>query len=307
MSVELITVPCNLCGRDDFTVRYPASFANGTALTVDAVRCTNPGYGEHAQIVQCNNCAYVYANPRWSMETIISAYEDVEDETYVEEREGRELTFSKHLHDFERIVGQANGRTLLDVGAYIGVFVDVATKSGWQAMGVEPSVWGAEQATANGLNVIQGTMENRELAGKAFDVVTLWDVIEHVDDPNAEIAKAFELLKPGGYVALHTMDVDSLFAKVMGSRWPWYMEMHLHFFSQKSLGQMLEQNGFVVVESKAKGRYLRLGYVATRIGGIHKGIGRFAHTLITKLGLANVAIPINFGDLFTIVAQKPVK
>ena len=170
MTVELITVPCNLCSPDDFTVRFPASFVNGHDLTVDAFRCTNPGYGEHAQIVQCNNCGYVYANPRWSMETILSAYEAVEDSTYVEEREGRELTFSKHLQDLEQIVGHANGRSLLDVGAYIGVFVEVACESGWQAMGVEPSVWGAEQAQAHGLNVIQGTMDSPKLEGKQFDV-----------------------------------------------------------------------------------------------------------------------------------------
>ena len=231
----MIEVKCDLCGADEWQVRFPATLSGSDDVRVDAFRCTNPGYGHHPQIVTCNQCGYVYANPRWSEIELIDAYTAVEDETYVTEREGRELTFRKHLQSLEKFTGPANGRSLLDVGAYIGVFVEVAATADWDSWGVEPSDWAAAEAQKRGLNVINGTQDVADLQGRQFDVVTMWDVIEHVDSPSQEIAKAYKLLKPGGLLAVHTMDVDSLTARVMGSRWPWLMDMHLHYFSQKTL------------------------------------------------------------------------
>jgi hypothetical protein len=101
------------------------------------------------------------------------------------------------------------------------------------------------------------------------------------------------------------MDVDSLAARLMGPRWPWLMEMHIHYFSQRTLAQMLQQQGFEVIWSGAQGRYLRLGYLATRLGGLNRTLGRAAARAVDALGLNNVALPLNFGDLFTMYARRP--
>ncbi len=300
----MIEVVCNLCGQDDWRIRFPGTL-NNHKLNVDAFRCTTPDYGQHAQIVECQNCHLVYANPRWSSEDLIAAYSAVEDETYQSEREGRELTFTRHLNEFEKVIGPANGRSLLDIGAYIGVFVEIAAKAGWNALGIEPSEWAVKQAQTHGINVIQGTQNARELQRQKFDAITMWDVIEHFDDPNCEIARSYQLLKPGGWLVLHTMDIDSLTAKVMGRRWPWLMNMHLYYFSQASLAKMLVKNGFTVKWSGPQGRYLSLGYLTTRVGGLNKTLGRLATSLVNGLKLDKVAVPVNFGDLFTVYAQRP--
>ena len=301
----MIEITCKLCGRDDWKVRFPATM-NGKDLDVSAFRCTNPGYGSHAQIVECQHCGFVYANPRWSNEELLDAYTAVEDTTYLQEREGRELTFQKHLQALEKHTGPANGRSLLDIGAYIGVFVETAAAAGWKACGVEPSDWAAVEAQKHGINVIQGTQETPEIAGQQFDVITMWDVIEHVDDPAEEMAKAYQRLKPGGWLAVHTMDVDSLTARLMGRRWPWLMDMHIHYFSQKTLIKMLQNIGYEVVWSGPQGRYLRLGYLASRIAAWSKPLGRLANGLVDGLRLRELPVPVNFGDLFTAYARKPV-
>jgi SAM-dependent methyltransferase len=300
----MIEITCNLCGRDDWKVRFPATM-NGKDLDVGIFRCTSPGYGSHAQIVECRHCGFVYANPRWSSDELIDAYTAVEDTTYLQEREGRELTFQKHLQAMEKYTGPGNGRTLLDIGAYIGVFVETAAAAGWDAYGVEPSEWGATEAQKHGLNVIQGTQDAPEIAGTPFDVITMWDVIEHVDDPMSELSKAYQRLKPGGWLAVHTMDIDSLLARLMGRRWPWLMDMHLFYFSQKTMTKMLEEIGYEVVWSGAEGRYLRLGYLASRVSAWSNPLGKIANGLVTRLNLREVPIPINFGDLFTVYAKRP--
>ncbi len=299
----MINVPCNYCGSDNYTVKHPSTM-NGQSADMSAFRCTAPDYGVHGQIVQCNKCAHIYTNPVQDEEELIELYAAVDDQIYVEEKIGRRLTFAKHLKDLERITGPGEGRKFLDVGAYIGVFVEVARERGWDAQGIEPSAWAAQFAQDHGLPVLEGTLDHPDLEDQSFDVITIFDVIEHLADPLGELRKAHAKLKVGGTIAVHTMDVDSRMSKMMGSRWPWYMTMHIQYFSQRSLVQFLEKAGFEVIWTGTQGRYLRLHYLAGRLNGIHPAIGKVAEATVEGLNMGERAIPINFGDLFTVYARR---
>ncbi len=296
-------VTCNLCGHDDTRVRFPSTLPEGTPpQNVEAFRCTSPGYGRHHTIVKCQNCGLIYTNPRFTGEEILDSYVAVEDPLYLEERDGRVLTFERHLRPLEKI--KAPPGQLVDVGAYTGVFVEIAAQHGWDAFGVEPSHWAVEQARERGLHMIEGTLANSGLADNSLDVVTMWDVIEHVPNPFGEMQQAERLLKPGGLLVVHTMDIDSGFARLMGGRWPWLMEMHIYYFSRRTLKHMLEKAGFTVIRIEPQGRYLRLGYFATRIGGFSPLLGRLLSKLFRLLRLNEMPMPLNFGDLVTAYAIK---
>ena len=299
-------VRCNLCGDDDTAVRYPSTIPiNPSERDWSAFACTHTGYGRHHTIVQCQKCGLIYTNPRLGRRDILDTYEAVEDPLYVEEREGRVLTFEHHLKPLERLTGPPAGRPLLDVGCHTGVFVEIATRHGWDAWGVEPSRWAVEQAQTRGLHVVQGTLETACLPEAHFDVVTMWDVIEHLTNPHGALQQVHRLLKPGGLTVVHTIDIESLFARLMGARWPWLMEMHIYYFSRRTLQTMLEECGFKVLSDRTQGRYLRLGYLMNRVGALLPPVGRPAEWLVTKLGLRGVAVPVNLGDLFTVYARKP--
>jgi ubiquinone/menaquinone biosynthesis C-methylase UbiE len=295
-------VRCNLCGADDVTLRYPSTIEHKGDWR--AFRCTHSGYGTHPPIVQCQRCGLVYTDPRPDGSDILETYQAVEDPLYIEEREGRVLTFEHHLRPLERLTGPPEERPLLDVGAYTGVFVEIAAEHGWDAWGVEPSRWAVEQARARGLQMVQGTLETADLPEAHFDVVTMWDVIEHLTNPSEALEHAHRLLKPGGFLVVHTIDIESLFARMMGPRWPWLMEMHIYYFSQRTLSLMLQACGFRVLSDKPQGRYLRLGYLMNRVGALVPFVGRPAERLVTQLGLRSLAVPVNLGDLFTAYARR---
>jgi 2-polyprenyl-3-methyl-5-hydroxy-6-metoxy-1,4-benzoquinol methylase len=305
MSVTLSEdIACNLCGGRDALLLYPSSLTRSTPDASD-FRCTSAAYGVHPPIVRCRHCGLVYANPRWESSVVRESYSAVQDPTYVEEREGRVLTFQRNLKPFEDLVApNSHTRRLLDIGCHIGVMVELAQKAGWDAWGVEPSTWAAEEARKRSLNVLTGTLGEAQLPADSFDVVTMWDVIEHLTDPAAEIRQIHRVLKPGGIFAVHTIDIESWFARLMGKRWPWLMEMHLYYFSPQTLGRMVEQTGFQVIRSSAQGRFLRLGYLATRLGPYSTFLARLAGGTVSRLNLAATAIPVNFGDLFTLYARK---
>jgi SAM-dependent methyltransferase len=309
-----------LCGADHYETIYPSTLPDGAAPETggwdleanlkllapgpQSYCCTNLGYGIHPPIVRCRRCGLVYTNPRRAAEAVHAAYVEVVDDLYLAERDGRVLTFQRHLQPIEAMLGPGDGRRLLDVGCHIGVFIEIAAARGWDAWGVEPSRWAAGQARARGLQVVTGTLSDAGFEAGSFDVVTLWDVIEHLTDPAAELRQVWHVLRSDGLIAVHTMNIESLFARLMGARWPWLMEMHLYYFSPVTLPALLERVGFQVVSQRRQGRYLRLGYLASRLTPYSPTAARALGSLLNQLGLSGQPVPVNLGDLFTVYGRK---
>ena len=307
---------CNLCGADSALEIIPSTLDEVARDTWSTYACTSSGYGRHGPIVRCRQCGLVYVTPRPTHDDVLDIYTAVKDPLYVAERAGRILTFEHHLKPMERFTGPAwaadggtsAARRLLDVGAYTGVFVEIAAQHGWDAWGIEPSEWAVAEAREQGLQMVRGTLEEA-LEGAAFtpagfSVVTMWDVIEHVDDPLATLQAAWRALEPGGYLIVHTMDLDSPFARLMGRRWPWFMEMHLFYFTRATLRKMLETAGFSVSWMGAQGRYLQAGYLAGRVTALFPRMGRALEWLVATARLKHRPLRVNLGDLFTTYARK---
>ena len=142
------------------------------------------------------------------------------------------------------------GAPLLDCGAALGYLLEEAAAAGMEPYGVELSEFGA-RAIAEKFGperVFQGPFEQAEFAGadrEYFGVITMFDFLEHVRDPAADLAKAFRLLRSGGTLMILTPDAASLSCRLMGPRWLHYKVEHLTYFTPKSLRRYLELEGFV--------------------------------------------------------------
>jgi len=148
---------------------------------------------------------------------------------------------------------RASGR-LLDVGCAAGFFL-VEAKRHYQVQGVELSEFSSRFARERfGLDVFTGTLEQAGLPAAQFDLITLWDVIEHVPDPDAVLAEAARLLKPGGRLVLTTGDIGSAYARRSGAQWhllapPW----HLYYFSRETMARLGAKAGLQVLGIQARG------------------------------------------------------
>jgi 2-polyprenyl-3-methyl-5-hydroxy-6-metoxy-1,4-benzoquinol methylase len=286
-----------MCGSAEVAVRFPAR--GGEVLDPRAFSCTSFGHRRHPPIWRCQACRLLFQSPRPSEAELLASYGDVEDAIYLAERQNRYLTFRRAV----RVLGPPAGRRLLDVGAYCGYFVDVARESGFDAEGLELSRWAAAQARGLGLTVRNETIEERARSGARYDVVTMWDVLEHLADPRRDLELARALLRPGGLLALSTIDAGSPVARLLGARWPWLMDMHLFYFDRRNLPALLAELGFRVVARRDYVHTVSAGYLLRKVEASFPPLRWLARAL-RAIVPARLPIPVSLGDNMLLVAER---
>jgi len=159
------------------------------------------------------------------------------------------------------------GAWLLDVGAAYGFAASEAERAGFRVAGLELSAEAAVQAAARiPGRVVRASAIELPFSSARFDVITLWDVIEHLPDPHRAVAEISRCLRPGGRLALTTGDVESLVARLSGARWHLFtIPEHLFFFSRRSLHRLLEAHGLQIERMRAQGASYPLRYLVERL------------------------------------------
>ncbi len=290
---------CRFCQNNTISLLFPPNKKTILKSSISDYACTNSAFGIHGPIVKCSNCQIIYVDEELTQEQVSTYYECANDPLYFDEQEARRITFQKHL---KKLPKRGN---LLDIGTNTGLFVKIAQDSGWDATGLEPNKWGVEYAKKNyGVNLVNKPFEKGTFKKESFDVVTMWDVIEHFTDPVFEIEKVFEIIKPNGVFAFSTINPESLLAKAMGSRWPWYMEMHKVFLNKKAAEFYLKKAGFKKIIFSPHFRNLSLGYLATRLKAINPLFSKIIIKFIFSLRINKIIVPYYANDLYDCYAFK---
>jgi 2-polyprenyl-3-methyl-5-hydroxy-6-metoxy-1,4-benzoquinol methylase len=219
-----------------------------------------------------------------------------------------------HLATFRRrmlLIDQntsSRGR-LLDVGCAAGFFLQVGVRNGWEVYGVEPSVCMADYARLqSGLNVFRGTVKEAGFPAGHFDVVTMWDVLEHMVDPRAELLEIQRVLKPEGLLVLETQNIASWAPKVFGKHWIHYgNDLHLFHFSPTTIIRALTETGFtpLKITSANAGKVCSLQFVTDKLRHYSGVTARFADTVLRHYPQLNHRIVyVNIGDEMIACARK---
>jgi 2-polyprenyl-3-methyl-5-hydroxy-6-metoxy-1,4-benzoquinol methylase len=171
---------------------------------------------------------------------------------YEEDKKAMEGTFRAILRRLER--QNPNRGRLLDVGAATGYFVALAREAGWDAIGIEISSYAVQTAKKKSRPVEEGTLLSFHSSEK-FDAMTLWDVFEHLTNPEEHLRAIRRILKPGGSLMLITPRADALWARCLGARWHLLIPPeHVICYSADGIRKILREQGFEVnsIESVAK-------------------------------------------------------
>ncbi len=214
-------------------------------------------------IVRCDSCGLVFRDvlldSAHSKDLYSEAYFTTEQANYFfNNPKEKEDLFRRRLETVQSFASK-KGR-LLDIGCAIGTFLNIARNDGWQVQGVEISEFAAGYARNEyKLDVICGEFDKAKFAGKEkFDAITMWDVVDHSEDPIAFLSNAVSLLNPGGYMFVQTTMEDSLlyevcryaydlsFGLINGPASKGHPIHHSTFFSRCTLRNALEACGLEI-------------------------------------------------------------
>lgn len=293
--VERHTVSCNACGN---TQTRPFCPQNGRGL------------------VQCTTCELVFVGEQPDAHELYALY----GETYFKNDESGEVGYTNYLADepnirqtaqrrlrfLEQFTSTRKGR-LLDIGCAMGFIMDEAHQRGWQVEGLDVSGYAVEYVkTRFGHSAYHGSILDLDLPESSYDAVTMYDVIEHVPDPKANIEKVAKLLKSGGVYELATPDVGSFPARLTGKRWIGYKlaDEHVYYFSVKTLSQMLNDAGFDVVYVRHVGKYVTLRLFLDRLGFYAPIISKPLQWLEKAFKVSERSFYVNPFDIVAITARK---
>lgn len=281
--------PCNLCGASDRRLLFKKF-----------------GF----DIVACRQCGLQYLPWALTAEDLAAFYNDgyftgqADRHGYLDYAGDEALLLDNFRDKLTGVAALEPTGRLLDVGAALGYFVQAAHEAGWEASGLEVSEYAAGEARKRGLDVRTGASVS-VFPRSHFNVVTLWDVIEHLNDPLQVLQEIREVLAPGGLLVVSTGDLGHPFSRVLGRHARMYAPpQHLYYFSRDTLSRMLEAAGFEVVSIGPDKKRVTLQYV------LHVVRGLADNAILSRLaawleGLhLNLSLQLTLWDVMIVSARK---
>jgi 2-polyprenyl-3-methyl-5-hydroxy-6-metoxy-1,4-benzoquinol methylase len=201
---------------------------------------------------RCLGCELVYVDPRPSDDALVALYDE---DFYFSTGWSYQALASTVIELIQanrrrRVEHYARTGRLLDIGCGDGNFVHHMARHGWDATGIDFSSSALEFArrSRNGGTFLQGSLHDFDFPPGRFDLITLWQVLEHIGEPRPLLFRSRELLKRGGLIVAAVPNIEGLSSRLTGNRW-WGLDVprHLVHYSPSTLRRSLEWAGFRVL------------------------------------------------------------
>lgn len=247
----------------------------------------------HYEYFECESCELLFATDMPQRAELLVEYEGAAFDATTESR----FAAQAYLRALRPILG-VGVDSVLDVGCGDGEFLLACRELGiTRLQGIEPSTAASSFAREGIGSCIVGGGYEEQSVDEPFDLVTLFQTIEHIDDPLGFFAKAKELVRPQGYVAVACHDYQAPVNRIMGEKSPIFDIEHLQVFSTTSITRAMEKAGLEVVSVKPYSNTYPFAYW-TRLAPIPRRIKSMP--IFTRGWLATLPMRLPIGNLMAI-------
>lgn len=194
-------------------------------------------------LVECANCAMIYANPVPAEFASGAYYDTAGAEYYLSpaklESDYADVRFERELRLFRKHCSRGS---VLDVGCSSGAFLFQLKKrfgADYEILGTDVSGAPLDYAESRGVPVVRGNFLEHDFGGKTFDAITFWAVMEHLAEPKKFLSKAHSLLRSGGVCFVLVPNMKSLAVRLLGAKYRYIYPQHVNYFTSETLARFV--------------------------------------------------------------------
>ena len=236
-------LPCAICGDSvAYKIKYRQHLNDDE---VDFAARKTPRH-VHFRIVECTRCGLIYSSPIYSEGKIIQLYRE---SRFIEEVQLHNMLrdYLEHFQSALKLLDRAE--RMLEIGCSSGFFLNAAKKHGIPiVMGVEPGIDALGKASPEIRPCIVNDVFHKGLFEEEyFDIVCVFQVMDHIVDPNVFLQNIYRVLRRGGILLTINHNVRSWLPKVLGRYCPMYDIEHIYLFDLSTMRKILEKHQFETV------------------------------------------------------------
>ncbi|MDH5523640.1 MAG: class I SAM-dependent methyltransferase [Desulfobulbaceae bacterium] len=264
----------------------------------------------YSGVLKCRACDYVYADLNLSQEEFESFYtagyfKGDEYSDYLEDKAVHQLNFSKRLDVLNRYLDPDKHRSALEIGCAYGFFLELAAKQFDYVAGVDVTEEGVAHARdVLNLNAYQTDLLEWDFESRKFDVVCMWDTIEHLRAPDLYLNMISENMPSGGVLAVTTGDISSKMAQFRKNNWRLiHPPTHAHYFSRDSITKLLDRYGFDLLHFEHCGFYRSVDNIAYNLFALRSNLS-WLYKMMKLFHVTGWNIYANLYDIMYVVARR---
>ncbi|HOO78206.1 MAG TPA: class I SAM-dependent methyltransferase [bacterium] len=261
-------------------------------------------------LLKCSSCGHIYADLSLQPSDYHSLYQrgyffGDEYHDYLSDKRVIQKNFKLRLKVLTRFLERDRHRSLLEIGCAYGFFLELAQQRFERVAGIDICEDGTRYARETlGLDAVGGDFLSLDFSENRYEVVCLWDTIEHLPRPDLIIDKIATATEPGALLALTTGDIGSLNARLSKQRWRLiYPPTHIHYFTSATVGRLLRERGFEIIFDRTCGCYRSIDFVLHMLAR-EKRLPSILPRVLHRLGWDRWAFYLNLFDIRYYIARR---
>lgn len=262
------------------------------------------------KLVKCRNCSFVFVNPRICNEDLPKIYKsnyfnntEFGYTGYKDNEQLRRRNFKRWLSDIKPYIKKKGNA--LDIGCASGDFPEILREEGWEVEGIELDPAMFEELNRKNITFFPDVFEKFETS-KKYDLITLFDVMEHLPDIHGSLEHLKKILSEDGVIAILTPDYGSSQRKLFGRKWFQFKPVeHIHYFTVDTLQLALSKHDLQIKHVISPGQYADADFLNSRLDRYgFKATAALSRKVISMFGADGRAWYMDTGSLLAIITNK---